>query len=206
MSRAFPAFIVLLALAVAPGAFAQPVSRDILRAPNGTYQLETSHSQILFSVLHIGLTDYYGRFDKLSGMLNLDANQPERSAVTINIDTSSVDTPSARTADELKSASVFDVEHFPSASFHSTSLVRTGANTGRITGDLTIRNITRPVALDVTFNGGELNPLNDTYAIGFRATTTIKRSDFGMTSAAWSSLVSDDVQLIIEAMFQRQKG
>jgi polyisoprenoid-binding protein YceI len=206
MSRVCTAFIVFLALTVAPGVLAQPVSRDVLRAPNGTYQLETSHSQILFSVLHIGLTDYYGRFDKISGQLNLDANQPERSAVSISIDTSSVDTPSARTADELKSSSVFDVEHFPTASFRSTSIARTGANTGRITGDLTIRNVTRPVALDVIFNGGELNPLNDTYAVGFRATTTIKRSDFGMTSAAWSSLVSDDVQLIIEAMFQHQKG
>ena len=206
MSRAFPAFVVLVALTVAPGAFAQSVSRDILRAPNGTYQLETSHSQVLFSVLHIGLTDYYGRFDKLSGMLNLDANQPERSAVSVTIDTTSVDTPSARTADELKSSSVFDIEQFPSASFRSTSLVRTGANTGRITGDLTIRNITRLVVLDVVFNGGELNPLNDTYAIGFRATATIRRSDYGMTSAVWSSLVSDDVQLIIEAMFQHQKG
>jgi polyisoprenoid-binding protein YceI len=206
MSRVFAAIVVFLALAVAPGAFAQSVSRDVSRAPNGTYQLEMSHSQILFSVLHIGLTNYYGRFDKLSGQLNLDANQPERSAVSISIDTTSVDTPSARTADELKSSSVFDVEQFPSASFRSTSVTRTGPNTGRITGDLTIRNITRPVSLDVTFSGGELNPLNDSYAIGFRATATIKRSEFGMTTAVWSSLVSDDVQLIIEAMFQHQKG
>ncbi|MGD0193200.1 MAG: YceI family protein, partial [Rhizomicrobium sp.] len=112
------------------------------------------------------------------------------------------DTPSSRTADELKSPSIFDIAEFPAATFRSTSIVRTGPNTGRITGDLTIRNITRPVTLEATFNGGEQNPLNDSYAIGFRATATIKRSDYGMTSAAWSSFVSDDVQLIIEAMFQ----
>jgi polyisoprenoid-binding protein YceI len=202
MSRIFRFAAAVLVLGLASPVLGQPVSRDIARAPNGAYQMETSHSQVLFSVLHIGLTNYYGRFDKLSGTMNLDANQPERSAVTVTIDTSSVDTPSSRTADELKSSSVFDIAQFPSATFRSTSIVRTGPNSGRIAGDLTIRNITKPVTLDVTFNGGEQNPLNDNYAIGFRATATIKRSDFGMTSAAWSSLVSDDVQIIIEAMFQ----
>jgi polyisoprenoid-binding protein YceI len=206
MSRYCRIFAVLLVVAAAPSALAQSVSRDVSRAPNGTYQLETSHSQILFSVLHIGLTNYYGRFDKVSGTLNLDANQPERSAVSIDIDTSSVDTPSSRTADELKGPSVFDIAQFGSATFRSTSITRTGPASGRITGDLTIKNVTRPVTLDVVFNGGEQNPLNDSYAIGFRATATIKRSDYGMTGAAWSSLVSDDVQLVIEAMFQRQKG
>jgi polyisoprenoid-binding protein YceI len=202
MSRIYTAFAVILALGSASPGLAQSVSRDISRAPNGAYQLETSHSQILFSVLHLGLTDYYGRFDKLSGTMNLDANQPERSAVAVTIDTSSVDTPSSRTSDELKSPSIFDIAQFPSAGFRSTSIVRTGPATGRITGDLTIRNITRPVTLDVTFNGGGPNPLNDSYAVGFRGTATIKRSEFGMTSAPWSSFVSDDVQLIIEAMFQ----
>jgi polyisoprenoid-binding protein YceI len=206
MSRYCRIFAVLLVVAAAPSARAQSVSRDVSRAPNGTYQLETSHSQILFSVLHIGLTNYYGRFDKVSGTLNLDANQPERSAVSIDIDTSSVDTPSSRTADELKGPSVFDIAQFGSATFRSTSITRTGLASGRITGDLTIKNVTKPVTLDVVFSGGEQNPLNDSYAIGFRATAAIKRSDYGMTGAAWSSLVSDDVQLVIEAMFQRQKG
>ncbi len=205
MPQHYRLLVVLLALLVPPPGFAQSVSKDISRAPNGAYQLETAHSQVLFSVLHLGLTDYYGRFDKVSGMLNLDANQPERSAISVSIDTSSVDTPSSRTADELKGPSVFDVAQFGSAAFRSTSIVRTGPNTGRITGDLTIKNVTRPVMLDVTFNGGEQNPLNDAYAIGFRATASIKRSDFGLTTAPWSSFVSDDVELVIEAMFQHEK-
>jgi polyisoprenoid-binding protein YceI len=205
MSRHRLILAIFLALTSASPAFAQSVSRDVSRAPNGTYQLETSHSQVLFSVLHIGLTDYFGRFDKVSGTLNLDANQPERSAVTVTIDTGSVDTPSNRTADELKGPSVFDVTEFGSATFRSTSIMRTGANTGRIVGELTIKNVTRPVTLDVIFSGGELNPLNDSYALGFHATATIKRSEFGLTTASWSSLVSDDVHLVIEAMFQHQK-
>ncbi len=206
MSRHYASIVIVFALAAAPAAFAQSVSKDISRAPNGAYQLETSHSQVLFSILHLGLTDYYGRFDKLAGTLSLDANQPERSAVSVTIDTSSVDTPSGRLADELKGPAFFDSAQFGSASFRSTSITRTGPNAGRITGDLTIKNVTKPVTLDVTFIGGEQNPMNDSYGIGLRGTTTIRRSDFGLTGMPWSSFVSDDVQLIIEAMFQHQKG
>ena len=137
-----------------------------------------------------GYLDYSGRKDRLGG-----------GARRIP-----VDTPSGRLADELKGPGVFDSTQFGSASFRSTSVTRTGPNTGRITGDLTIKNITKPVTLDATFNGGEQNPMNDSYAIGIRATASIRRSDFGLTATPWSSFVSDDVQLIIEAMFQHQKN
>ena len=66
--------------------------------------------------------------------------------------------------------------------------------------------MTRPVTLDVTFNGGGKNPVSDAYALGFRATATIKRSDFGLTGMIWAPFVSDDIQLIIEAMFQHEKN
>jgi polyisoprenoid-binding protein YceI len=199
------AVMVGMVLATA-GATAQSVTKDPSRAPNGAYQLESAHSQVLFSVLHIGLTDYYGRFNKLSGTLNFDPNQPERSAVSVSIDTSSVDTPSPLLVGDLKGSDVFDTEQFGSASFKSTSIVRTGANTGRITGNLTIRNVTRPVTLDAVFNGGMENPMNGKYALGFRATTVVRRSDFGLTTMPWASFVSDEVQLTIEALFEHEKG
>jgi polyisoprenoid-binding protein YceI len=192
--------------ALAPIALAQSVSQDPSHAPTGAYQLETAHSQLLFSVLHIGLTDYYGRFDKLSGTLSFDAHEPEKSSVSITVDTSSIDTPSDRLEDELRGPSTFDTKQFATASFKSTSITRTGPNTGKIIGDLTLKNVTRPVTLDVTFNGGGKNPVSDAYALGFRATTTIKRSDFGLTGMIWAPFVSDDVQLIIEAMFQHEKN
>ena len=206
MARLVTSLLVFLMLAAVSPGFAQSVSKDIARAPNGAYQMDTAHSQVLFSILHLGLTDYYGRFDKLTGTLNLDANQPERSAVTVTIDTSSIDVPSSRLVTDLKSVSTFDTAQFPSASFRSTSIVRTGPGTGRITGDLTIKNVTRPVVLEATFHGGESDPMNDTYAIGFHATATIRRSDFGLTTMPWSSFVGDDVGLIIEAMFQHEKS
>ena len=75
-----------------------------------------------------------------------------------------------------------------------------------MTGMLTIKNVTRPVTFAVTFQGGENNPMGGGYALGFRATGSIKRSDFGLNSTVWSPYVSDDVNLIISAMFDQQKG
>lgn len=204
MARPSVLALLIFALVVSPAA-AQSLSKEASRAPNGSYQLESNHTQLLFSVIHLGLTNYFGRFDKLSGTLNFDANQPEKSAVSITIDTTSVDTPSPRLIDELKAPYTFDTAQYATASFKSTSIVKTGPNTGRIMGDLTIKNITRPIVLDATFNGGEQNPMNNSYALGFHATASIKRSDFGLTAMPWSSFVSDDVQLVIEAMFQKPK-
>ena len=195
-----------LGFAFASTAGAQSVSKDPSRAPNGAYEADADHSQVLFSVLHVGLTDYFGRFDKVSGTLNFDGNQPERSAVSITIDMNSIDAPIERLTAGLKGADVFDSQQYATATFKSTSIARTGPNTGRVSGTLTIRNVAKPVTLDVVFNGGTQNPMKPGYSLGFRATGTIKRSDFGLTAMSWSPFISDDVQLIIEAMFNQQKG
>lgn len=197
--------IAIFATFFSLGALAQSVSTDPSRAPNGAYRMEVSHSQLLFLISHLGLTDYYGRFDKLSGTLNFDANEPERSVVNITIDTSSIDTPSERLTGTLKGTDVFSTAQFPSAAFKSTSIVRIGPTTGRITGDLTIKGVTKPVVLDATFTGGKPDPLNGAYALGFRATATIKRTDFGLTGMVWDPYVGNNVNLIIEAMFEQEK-
>jgi len=198
------AALVTLALAISAPALADDVSMDAAQAPSGTYQLETAHSQVLFSIRHIGLTQFYGRFDKMSGTLNFNAGQPEHSAVSVAIDTASVDTPSARLNDTLKGADVFDTAKFPQATFKSTSLTRIDASHGTITGDLTIRGVTKPVTLKVTFLGTELNPLDDSRVLGFHGETTIKRGDFNITGMVWEPLVGDDIDITIEAMFQRE--
>jgi len=198
-------FAACLAGALSFGAEAQEISKDSSRAPSGAYALDAAHSQVLFSIAHMGLTDYYGRFDKLSGTLNFDANQPEKSATNVTIAMDSVDTPSGGLNDELKSAHVFSVAQFPTATFKSTSVERTGADTGRVSGDLTIKGVTKPVTLDVVFRGGEQDPLKSGYALGFRGTATIKRTDFGLTGMIWEPFVGDDVTLVIEAMFEQEK-
>jgi polyisoprenoid-binding protein YceI len=197
------AALALALCAIAP-ASGQTVSKDPARAPAGTYVANEDHTQVLFSILHLGLTEYHGRFDKISGTLTFDAKLPERSAVSITIDAGSLDTTSDKLNNTLKT--IFRVQQFPTAVFKSTSITHTGVDTGRISGMLTIRDVTKPVILDVTFNGGGTPPLSSGYSLGFHATGTIRRSDFGVDQMIWSRFVGDEVNLTIEAQFDQQKS
>ncbi|MDE2111922.1 MAG: YceI family protein [Alphaproteobacteria bacterium] len=201
----FTACACLVMVFVAVTANAQDVSTDFREAPTGRYALEKQHSQVLFAIQHEGLTSYHARFDKLSGTLNFDSAEPEKSTVSVIIEMDSVDTPSNELNSTLAGKAVFDAQDFPTATFKSTSIVRTGPNTGLITGDLTIKGVTKPVVLETTFNGGRADPMSGVYVIGFSATASIKRSDFGVTGMVWEPFVGNDVKLTIEAMFQQQK-
>jgi polyisoprenoid-binding protein YceI len=198
--------LCLASLALAGAAHADGVSTDPKKAPAGAYQVETHHTLVLFAIPHLGLTDYYGRFEKISGTLNFNPGAPEKSSVDVSIDTSSANVMSAELINELVGPSVFDSAHFPTATFKSTSIERTGSNTGRMTGDLTIHGVTKPVTFEVTFNGGLQAPIGNAYEIGFHATATVKRSDFGLDKMMWKSFVGDDVKLIIEALFTQPKS
>jgi len=199
---------VLAAAVVLQASLAQAagVSTDPKQAPAGAYQVEPRHTVVLFAIPHLGLTDYYGRFEKTSGTLNFTPGAPEKSAVSVTIDTSSVNVPNSELMGELASTDVFDAAKFPQATFTSTSVERTGPASGRMTGDLTIHGVTKPVTFEVTFNGGAASPMGPGYSLGFHATATIKRSDFGLDKMRWTGFVGDDVKLIIEALFQKQKG
>jgi polyisoprenoid-binding protein YceI len=200
-------FAGLASLALVALAHADGVSTDPRKAPAGSYQIETRHTQVIFAIPHLGITDYYGRFEKVSGTLNFNPGAPEKSSVAISIDTSSANVMSEQLINEIIGPSVFDSTHFPTATFKSTSVERTGPTTGKMTGDLTIRGVTKSVTFDVTFNGGVPAPMGAaSYDIGFHATATVKRSDFGLDKMMWASFVGDDVKLIIEAMFQQQKA
>jgi len=193
--------------ALLTGAAIADVSTDVKRAPTGAYSLETRHSQIVFAIRHLGLTDFYGRFEKLNGALNFNASDPTKSSVEITIEMTSINVPNAPVIKDLVAADAFNVAKFPTATFKSTAVTRSVPTTGKITGDLTLCGVTKPVTLDVTFNGGTADPMmGNNYDIGFHASTMIKRSDFGLNQMSWNSFVADDVTLIIEAMFVHQKN
>ncbi|HEY5346612.1 MAG TPA: YceI family protein, partial [Rhizomicrobium sp.] len=175
------------------------VSPDPRQAVTGSYKMETRHTQVLFSILHAGLTDYYGWFGKVSGALIFDAHEPQKSSVDVSIDTGSVNLKAPELIGEVTAKAVFDTADFPQATFKSTSVVRTGPTSGTVTGDLTIKGITKPVTFAVTFKGASGNQ------IAFHADAVIKRSDYDMTTMRWASFVGDDVHLIIEALFQQSK-
>ena len=182
------------------------VSTDPRQAPTGAYQLDPRHAQIQFAITHFGISDFFGRFERASGTLNFNAADPAKSTVAISIDTKSLSTQNSALDNELQGAPIFDTTRSPEATFKSTSVTRTGPNTGKIIGDLTIKGITKPITLDVTYNGSTVSPLAaKTTLIGFRATGAIRRSDYNMTGVIWSSMVSDEVKLDIQAPFANSK-
>ena len=131
-------------LAMTGAALAAP-SADPKKAPTGSYSMDPRHSLVVFAIPHLGITDYYGRFDRVTGSLSFNAGAPEKSSVNVTIDMTTIDTPSKELIGELSGGSVFDAAKYPTATFKSTAVTRTGPNTGTITGDLTIKGITKPI-------------------------------------------------------------
>ncbi len=191
------AVVVLFALAGLPAQAADTI-------PKGNYALDPDHAQVVFAIKHMGLSTFYGRFGKITGALSIDPAAPEQSTLDILIDMNVIDTHVPKLDGELKE-DVFESAKFPTAMFKATKIVQTGNNTGTVSGDLTIKGITKPVTLNVTFNGGRNSQIPfSPYRLGFDATATVKRADFGLTGYMWSGFVGDDVTLAIEAEFEKQ--
>ncbi|BAJ62542.1 YceI family protein [Anaerolinea thermophila] len=167
-----------------------------------SWQIDTAHTQIQFTVRHLMISKVRGWFEKFSGTVNLDESNPENTSVDVVIDAASINTREPQRDAHLRSADFLDAEHYPHLTFKSTRVERTGERTARLYGDLTIRGVTKPVVLDVTFNGMLTNPWGMTSA-GFSATTTINRKDWGLEwnvaleAGGW--LVGDEVEIAIEA-------
>lgn len=199
--------VTLLSTSLAAGAWAAggftPPSTSLKEAKGGKYLLDKFHANIVFSVSHLGFSQYIGRFNALDGTLMFDAKTPEKSGVKITIDTHSVDTNNHKLEGKLRDALFLDSKQFPTASFTSTRLEKHSDTKGRLTGDLTLKGVTRPVVLDVTFNGAGLNPFAGTPTLGFSATGSFKRSDFGIKE--YLPAVGDDIRLTIEVEFNHEK-
>jgi polyisoprenoid-binding protein YceI len=188
-----------VALAAAPAA-----AQTSLTVPAATYTIDPKHTQIIFSLKHMGLSTFYGRFGNVTGSLVFDPAQPTKSTLTAQIDMTNIQTHVDALDKEL-SSSVFHADKFPTATFVVTQSTKASENTGTVTGNLTIDGVTKPVTLNVTFNGGRNSPFPmQPYRIGFDATTMIKRSDFGLTKMMWSGMVSDDISLMIECELEKK--
>lgn len=171
-------------------------STDISKAPAGSYELEKNHASITFKVMHMGNAYYTMRFNDFDADLTLDPAKPEASALNVSIKPASLDSNNPKLTEHTAGPDFFDVAKYPTITFKSTRVEKTGANTGKVTGDLTMHGVTKPVTLDVTFNNGSTHPMMKKFALGFSATTTIKRSEFGMGYGI--PMVGDDVYADIE--------
>jgi polyisoprenoid-binding protein YceI len=145
-----------------------------------TWQIDTVHSGIGFSVRHLLVSKVRGRFTKWTGVLDLDEQHPERSRVEVHIDANSVDTNEPQRDAHLRSADFLDTEHFPAITFVSTRVERLSDEELRITGDLTIRGTTRPVVLEVEQGGKIRDPWGNDRR-GFAGKTTIDRKAYNVS-------------------------
>jgi polyisoprenoid-binding protein YceI len=172
-----------------------------LAALTGDYTIDPAHSSIGFTVRHAMVTNVRGSFTGHEGTLHLDGADPSHSTASIEVQIESVDTGIADRDGHLRSADFFDAEKFPLMTFRSTHAEQLGGDQYRITGDLTIKDVTKPLAIDLEFNGTATDPYGNERA-GFEGSATILRSDWGLT---WNTaletggvMVSDKVKLTFD--------
>ncbi len=164
------------------------------------YVLDSSHSQIIFSYNHIGFSTTYGMFSGFEGEIMFDAEDAAKSSVTVSMPVASMFTGWEQRDGHFMSDDFFGASGEDLVTFTSTSIEVTGDNTANITGDLAMNGMTKPVVLAATLNKIGQHPMAGKAWAGFDATTTVKRSDFGL--GAFAPAVSDEVeiQISIEAM------
>ncbi|WP_418959318.1 YceI family protein [Streptomyces tritici] len=169
-----------------------------LAALTGEYTIDPAHSSIGFTVRHAMVTNVRGSFAEHEGTLKLDGADPAKSAAAIDVKIASIDTGIGDRDNHLRSGDFFDAEQFPLMSFRSTEAEQLGGDKYRVKGDLTIKDVTKPLSIDLEFNGAA----TDVYGnerVGFEGTAEILRSEWGLTwNAALETggvMVSDKVKL-----------
>jgi len=182
----------------APTAFAQ-ISTDPTTAPTGTYHADPKHTSVTLKLSHMGLSYYTMRFDTVAASYAYDPAHPADSKIQATIDPKSVDTDNVAFNGEIADQ-FFEAGKFPTITFVSKAVRIGQGDKGQVVGDLTFHGVTRPVTLDVVFNGTALG-LGKERRMGFSGVTSIKRSEFGVTK--YVPLVGDDVTVLIESEFTK---
>lgn len=160
------------------------------------YEFDKSHTAIAFSINHLGFSNTIGRFELYEGFFEFDEKNPQNSKVEVIFDPKGVNTVSKELEEHLQEKAFFNSTEYPTITFKSTKVEVTGEKQGKITGDFTMLGVTKPLVLDVTFNKADYHPMTKKYVAGFSATTSLKRSEFGMTE--YVPMVGDEVKISIE--------
>lgn len=172
-----------------------------LAALTGEYTIDPSHSEIGFVARHAMVTNVKGYFQDFDGTLHLDGTDPSKSTATIDVKMESIETGSADRDGHLKSSDFFKIDEFPTMTFRSTKAEALGGDDYRITGDLSILGVTKPLSIDLEFNGSAKDPFGNE-RVGFEGKAEILRSEWGLTwNAALETggvLVSDKIKLTFD--------
>ena len=204
MTNRFAAFALASAFAVT-GLAAAPASAQEIDLPAGAYQMDPTHATLTWEVRHMGLSHYVARIDTFDVELTLDPENITNSTVKATIDPTTVSTPFPGEKDfngEISNdAKLLNAGEYPEITFVSTSVESTGDDTAKVTGDLTMLGVTKPVTLDVTLVGAVAShPFAKKPAVGFQATGVVDRTEFGMDFLA-PQIVSPEVAITINAEF-----
>lgn len=201
---------ISLALALAAGLCAAPVMAQAPAPATGvaavqaaTYKLDANHTQVVWSVDHLGFSRLYGMVGSMSGTLQLDPAKLSEAKVEVDIPLSGMTVTSPGFAKHLASADFFEVEKFPTARFVSRTVEVKGEE-AIITGDLTLKGVTRPLVLNAKFYGAGVNGMNKARTVGFSATGTLNRSDFNLGYGV--PAIPAEVQLKVTAAFEAAAG
>ncbi len=167
------------------------------------YVLDPGHTYPSFTIDHLGFSVMSGRFNQSEGSLVIDRTG-DKSRLDVVIAAASIDTGHDKRDEHLRNEDFFDVEKYPTITYTSRSVSWNGQNRATVQGELSMHGVTRPVTLDVSSIRCGRHPFKQVYVCGFDATTTLNRSDFGMTS--YAGAVGDEVQIRIEAEATRQES
>lgn len=187
------AVVAILASACTAG-FAAPL----------TYEIDPNHTDVVASWNHFGFSNPVAHFGQVDGAITYDPDNVGQSSVAVTIPLAGLNSHVAKFDEHLRSADFFEAEKYPDITFRSTKVEAAGDRKLRVFGDLTVKGVTRPTVLDVTLNKVADHPMAKRPAIGFDATTTLKRSDFGLDKYAPN--VSDTVQIRITTEAMVPKG
>ena len=172
-------------------------------AQTSTWVNDPNHSEVDFTITHLAISNVHGRFGHVAATLNYNEADIAKSTVTATIDLVSLSTGEDARNNHLKSPDFFDVATYPSATFTSTSVAKSG-DTLTINGNLTVHGVTKPVVLTAEGPRGPAPGMDKKQHAGFSASTTIKRSDFGIGPKVPATMVGDDVKLNIELDVAKQ--
>ncbi len=176
-------------------------SPEVLDHLTGSYRLDPAHTRLAFSARYALVTRVHGWFDSFDGEVRLDVSDPRRSYVALTIDAASIRTSNPDRDAHLRSADFFDVERHPTIAFQSTAITPLEDRRYRVAGDFTIKAITRPIELELTYEGSGVDPYGQ-LRVGFQGSGALKRSDWGLTwnvaLEAGGLVLSDRIDLEID--------
>jgi polyisoprenoid-binding protein YceI len=165
------------------------------------YTLDAAHATVGFSVRHLGISNVKGTFPKLSGTLLLDEKNMNKSSVDITIDAASIDTNNSKRDEHLRGTDFFDVAKFPTITFKSSSVLKTTEGYA-MTGDLTMKGVTKTVTIPFVLSGPMAHPMAPLFVVGAGGTLTVNRRDFGIDYGP-AALISDEVAIDLQVEFNR---